>query len=62
VTILIEAYITLRDKGPIPASQVVRDLSGKFAFILKDTLLKSTFAVSPLNILIKSVATTAPVK
>jgi hypothetical protein len=62
VTILIEAYITLRDKGPIPASQVVRDLSGKFAFILKGTLLKSTFAVSPLNVLIKSVATTAPVK
>jgi hypothetical protein len=61
VTNLIEAYITLRDRGPIPASQVVRDLSGKFAFIL-DTLLKSTFAVSPLNILIKSVATTAPVK
>uniref|UniRef100_A0A0D9VYV2 DUF3700 domain-containing protein n=1 Tax=Leersia perrieri TaxID=77586 RepID=A0A0D9VYV2_9ORYZ len=43
VTILIEAYRTLRDRGPLPASQVVRDLSGKFAFILYDTLSKSTF-------------------
>jgi hypothetical protein len=49
VTILIEAYRTLRDRGPVPASQVVRDLSGKFTFILYDTVSKSTFvaAVSP---------------
>nr|CAB3498246.1 unnamed protein product [Digitaria exilis] len=46
VTILIEAYRTLRDRGPVPASQVVRDLSGKFAFILYDTLSKSTFVAT----------------
>ncbi|ONM09098.1 aluminum induced protein with YGL and LRDR motifs [Zea mays] len=46
VTILIEAYRTLRDRGPVPASQVVRDLSGKFAFILYDTLSKSTFVAA----------------
>jgi asparagine synthetase B (glutamine-hydrolysing) len=46
VTILIEAYRTLRDRGPLPASQVVRDLSGKFAFILYDTLSKSTFVAA----------------
>jgi hypothetical protein len=53
VIILIEAYRTLRDRGPVPASQVVRDLSGKFAFVLYDTVSKSTFvaAVSPLNAL-----------
>jgi len=52
VTILIEAYRTLRDRGPVPASQVVRDLSGKFAFVLYDTLSKSTFVAavsSPLQ-------------
>ena len=46
VTILIEAYRTLRDRGPLPASQVVRDLSGRFAFILYDTLSKSTFVAA----------------
>jgi hypothetical protein len=53
VTILIEAYRTLRDRGPVPASQVVRDLGGKFAFILYDTLSKSTFvaAVSPSTVI-----------
>ncbi|THU62083.1 hypothetical protein C4D60_Mb01t01420 [Musa balbisiana] len=43
VIIVIEAYKTLRDRGPFPASQVVRDLSGKFAFILFDSSSNSTF-------------------
>ncbi|XP_071729755.1 stem-specific protein TSJT1-like [Rutidosis leptorrhynchoides] len=43
VIIVIEAYRTLRDRGPYPADQVVRDLQGKFAFILYDSTAKSTF-------------------
>lgn len=43
VIIVIEAYRTLRDRGPYPADKVVRDLSGKFAFILFDSASKATF-------------------
>ncbi|KAJ0981619.1 hypothetical protein J5N97_009874 [Dioscorea zingiberensis] len=43
VIIVIEAYRTLRDRGPYPAAQVVRDLHGKFAFILYDSSSSSTF-------------------
>ncbi|PKA59736.1 Stem-specific protein TSJT1 [Apostasia shenzhenica] len=41
--IVIEAYRTLRDRGPYPADQVVRDIHGKFAFVLFDSSTKSTF-------------------
>ncbi|KAE8662332.1 DNA repair family protein [Hibiscus syriacus] len=44
--IVIEAYRTLRDRGPYPADQVVRDIQGKFAFVLYDSSLKSTFIAS----------------
>uniref|UniRef100_A0A2P2K038 Stem-specific protein TSJT1 n=1 Tax=Rhizophora mucronata TaxID=61149 RepID=A0A2P2K038_RHIMU len=44
--IIIEAYRTLRDRGPYPADQVVRDFQGKFAFILYDSSIKSTFVAS----------------
>ncbi|KAG6497489.1 hypothetical protein ZIOFF_045390 [Zingiber officinale] len=43
VIIVIEAYKTLRDRGPFPASQVVRDIIGRFAFILYDSSSNSTF-------------------
>ena len=46
VIIVIEAYRTLRDRGPYPADQVVRDLQGKFAFILYDSTNKSTFVAA----------------
>jgi hypothetical protein len=50
VNIIIEAYRTLRDRGPYPADQVVRDISGKFSFVLYDCSTKSVFmaAVSEL--------------
>lgn len=45
--VVIEAYRTLRDRGPYPADQVVRDIQGKFAFILFDaTTSQSTFIAS----------------
>ncbi|KAK6913996.1 protein of unknown function DUF3700, partial [Dillenia turbinata] len=43
VSIVIEAYRTLRDRGPYPADQVVRDIQGKFVFILYDGSSKTTF-------------------
>ncbi|KAG8370273.1 hypothetical protein BUALT_Bualt14G0099700 [Buddleja alternifolia] len=46
VIIVIEAYRTLRDRGPYPADQVVRDIQGKFAFILFDGTSKATFIAS----------------
>lgn len=46
VIIVIEAYRTLRDRGPYSAEQVVRDIHGKFAFILFDSGSKATFIAS----------------
>ncbi|XP_057957173.1 stem-specific protein TSJT1 [Malania oleifera] len=43
VIIVIEAYRTLRDRGPYPADQVVRDIHGKFAFVLYDSSSKTAF-------------------
>ncbi|GFQ06295.1 stem-specific protein tsjt1 [Phtheirospermum japonicum] len=43
VIIVIEAYKTLRDRGPYPADQVMRDIQGKFTFILFDGATKATF-------------------
>lgn len=43
VVIVIEAYRTLRDRGPYPADQVVKDIHGKFAFTLYDSTSKAIF-------------------
>ncbi|KFK31691.1 hypothetical protein AALP_AA6G146800 [Arabis alpina] len=44
--IVIEAYRTLRDRGPYPVDKVVRDFQGKFAFILFDGVNKTVFAAA----------------
>ena len=41
---VIEAYRTLRDRGPYPADQVVKDLDGSFAFVIYDSTAGSVFA------------------
>lgn len=46
VIIVIEAYRTLRDRGPYPPDQVVRDIHGKFAFVLYDSSSKISFLAS----------------
>ncbi|WOK91560.1 stem-specific protein TSJT1-like [Canna indica] len=38
-----------RDRGPFPASQVVRDLGGNFAFVLFDRSSNSTFIAADAN-------------
>ena len=41
---VIEAYRTLRDRGPYPADQVVKDLEGSFAFVVYDSKAGTVFA------------------
>ncbi|XP_015954001.1 stem-specific protein TSJT1 [Arachis duranensis] len=41
---LIEAYKTLRDRGPYPADQVIKDLDGSFAFVVYDRKAGNVFA------------------
>lgn len=41
--LVIEAYRTLRDRGPYPADQVVKDLNGSFAFVIFDNRAGSIF-------------------
>ncbi|CAO2821515.1 unnamed protein product [Amaranthus hypochondriacus] len=48
VNVVIEAYRSLRDRGPYPIEHVIRDLHGKFAFVLYDSASKNSFiAVDP---------------
>uniref|UniRef100_A0A6N2N9W9 DUF3700 domain-containing protein n=1 Tax=Salix viminalis TaxID=40686 RepID=A0A6N2N9W9_SALVM len=41
---VIQAYKTLRDRGPYPADQVVKDLDGSFAFVIYDSKAGTVFA------------------
>lgn len=41
---VIEAYKTLRDRGPYPADQVVKELDGSFAFVVYDSKIGTVFA------------------
>ena len=41
---VIEAYRTLRDRGPYPADQVLKDLDGSFGFVVYDDNAKTVFA------------------
>ncbi|OMO65126.1 hypothetical protein COLO4_31499 [Corchorus olitorius] len=41
---IIEAYRTLRDRGPYPAHQVLKDLEGSYGFVVYDGKAGSVFA------------------
>ncbi|KAJ0082073.1 hypothetical protein Patl1_10787 [Pistacia atlantica] len=41
---VIEAYRTLRDRGPYPAHEVLKDLDGSFGFVVYDIKAGSIFA------------------
>ncbi|XP_057517567.1 stem-specific protein TSJT1-like [Amaranthus tricolor] len=43
VSIIIEAYRSLRDRGSSPADHALRNIEGKFAFVIFDSSTKSTF-------------------
>ena len=53
--LVIEAYRTLRDRSPYPAHQVLKELEGRFGFVVYDSKAKSVFAslVSLINWFIK---------
>lgn len=53
---VIQAYKTLRDRGPYPAHSVLREMEGSFGFILYDLKAKTVFVslVSVLSLLILS--------
>jgi hypothetical protein len=40
---VIEAYRTLRDRGPYPAHQVLKDLEGSFGFVIYDNKAGNAF-------------------
>ncbi|KAF8413894.1 hypothetical protein HHK36_001888 [Tetracentron sinense] len=42
--LMVEVYKVLRDRAPYPSDQVIRDLQGKFAFILFDAKCGTLFA------------------
>jgi len=43
---IIEAYRTLRDRGPFPADQVLKELDGSFGFIIYDNKDGTVFVAS----------------
>jgi asparagine synthetase B (glutamine-hydrolysing) len=47
---IIEAYRTLRDRGPYPADQVLKELDGSFGFVIYDNKDGTVFAASVSNI------------
>uniref|UniRef100_A0ACD6A8T8 Uncharacterized protein n=1 Tax=Avena sativa TaxID=4498 RepID=A0ACD6A8T8_AVESA len=49
INLVIEAYRALRDRGPYPADQVVRDFTGKFAFVLYDRSTSSVFMAADVD-------------
>ncbi|GMY37325.1 stem-specific protein TSJT1-like [Fagus crenata] len=46
---VIEAYRTLRDRGPYPADQVLKDMDGSFGFVIYDNKAKTVFAALGAN-------------
>ncbi|OAY24788.1 stem-specific protein TSJT1 [Manihot esculenta] len=46
---IIEAYRTLRDRGPYPAHQVLKDLEGTFGFVVYDANAGQVFAALGAN-------------
>ncbi|KAJ9136185.1 hypothetical protein P3X46_033287 [Hevea brasiliensis] len=46
---VIEAYRTLRDRGPYPAHQVLKDLEGTFGFVVYDSKARHVFAALGAN-------------
>ncbi|XP_028775558.1 stem-specific protein TSJT1 isoform X2 [Neltuma alba] len=46
---IIEAYRTLRDRGPYPADQVLKELEGNFGFVIYDHKEKALFAALGSN-------------
>lgn len=50
---VVHAYRTLRDRGPYPADQVLKDLDGNFGFVIFDSKAGTVFAALVINLLHK---------
>lgn len=50
---MVHAYRTLRDRGPYPADQVLKDLDGNFGFVIFDSKAGTVFAALVINLLHK---------
>lgn len=48
---VIQAYKTLRDRGPYPAHSVLKDLEGSFGFVVFDFKAKTVF-ISLVSVLL----------
>ena len=48
---VIEAYRTLRDRGPYPADQVIKDLEGSFAFVIYDKNAGTVFVAQVIRLI-----------
>ncbi|XP_057417303.1 uncharacterized protein LOC130711623 isoform X1 [Lotus japonicus] len=46
---IIEAFRTLRDRGPFPADQVLKELEGSFGFVIYDNKNGTVFIASDSN-------------
>ncbi|VVA23599.1 PREDICTED: stem-specific [Prunus dulcis] len=46
---VMQAYRTLRDRGPYPADQVLKDLDGSFGFVIYDSTAGTVFAALGAN-------------
>lgn len=51
---VIEAYRTLRDRGPYPAHEVLKDLEGSFGFVIYDNKTGNVFIALVSNLLFYS--------
>ncbi|KAI4304357.1 hypothetical protein MLD38_039881 [Melastoma candidum] len=47
--LVIEAYRTLRDRGPYPADQVLKELEGDYGFVVFDSKAGTVFVASGAN-------------
>lgn len=46
---VIEAYRTLRDRGPYPADQVLKELDGDYVFVVFDSKAGTVFAAASVS-------------
>ncbi|KAI4299366.1 hypothetical protein L6164_032833 [Bauhinia variegata] len=46
---IIEAYRTLRDRGPFPADQVIKELEGSYGFVIYDNKERTVFVALGAN-------------
>lgn len=47
--VIVAAYTVLRDRAPYPADQVIKELDGKFSFILFDSKASKLFLAQVIN-------------